>query len=217
MLLIPYGGYANRYPTLTYFLNDLAFSLQKEGYRLVFLNTSGYANQRLGRDYGKVQLADTELFLQQWKKEKNESLPVYLLGHSHGATMVYYYLTHSSSFKAGIAINGASDWLEQAKLKRMTGLPGEMGGSPEEIPEVYVLASPLEQVQKSTSPLLIVSGAQDTQIPAEVNAFPFYKKGRKKRAKIRHLHFEEEGHLIEDPVNRAELREEVLRFLRKYD
>ena len=152
MLLIPYGGYANRYPRMTYFLNELAFSLLKEGYRLFFLNTGGYANQRLGRDYGKVQLVDTELFLQQWKKEKNESLPVYLMGHSHGATMVYYYLTHSSVFKAGIAINGASDWVEQAKLKRMTGLPGEMGGTPEELPVVYAAASPMSGCPKKHSP-----------------------------------------------------------------
>ena len=68
VLLIPYGGYSNRYPQLNYFLNELAFSLLTQGYKLVFLNTRGYANQTLGRDYGKQQLADTELFLEQWKK-----------------------------------------------------------------------------------------------------------------------------------------------------
>lgn len=216
LFILPYGGYKDRYPQLTYFLNELAFSLVQEGYRLVFLNTNGYANKRLGKDYGRAQLADTELFLDQWKDQKGLNLPVYLLGHSHGATLVYYYLTHSNRFRAGIAINGASDWIKQAELNRMTGLPGEMGGTPEEVPEVYRAASPDLNIEKKMPPLLLVSGAQDRQIPAEINALAFYKKARKKRAKVRQLHFEEEGHLIKKQKNKDNLREEVLRLLKKY-
>jgi dipeptidyl aminopeptidase/acylaminoacyl peptidase len=216
LFILPYGGYKDRYPQLTYFLNELAFSLVQEGYRLVFLNTNGYANKRLGKDYGRAQLADTELFLDQWKDQKGLNLPVYLLGHSHGATLVYYYLTHSNRFRAGIAINGASDWIKQAELNRMTGLPREMGGTPEEVPEVYRAASPDLNIEKKMPPLLLVSGAQDRQIPAEINALAFYKKARKKRAKVRQLHFEEEGHLIKKQKNKDNLREEVLRLLKKY-
>ena len=216
LLILPYGGYKDRYPQLTYFLNELAFSLVQEGYRLVFLNTDGYANKRLGKDYGRAQLDDTERFLDQWKNQKGMELPVYLLGHSHGATLVYYYLTHSNRFRAGIAINGASHWIEQAELKRMTGLPGEMGGSPEEVPDVYQAASPDLHITKKMPPLLLVSGAQDGQIPADINALSFYKKARKKRAKVRQLHFEDEGHLIAKQKNKENLREEVLRLLQKY-
>jgi len=217
LIVLPYGGYNNRYPQLDYFLNQLAFPLLDRGYVLAFLNTRGFANQRLGEGYGAVQLQDTELFLDFWQVQTGESAtPIFLLGHSHGATMVYYYLTHSERFTGGIAINGASDWAGQAQLKRMTGLPGEMGGSPEEVPDLYQAASPLEQISKKMPPVLVVSGALDTQIPAELNAFPFYKKARKNRVKAKHLHFENQGHLIESKDAFAKLKEEVEKFLNKY-
>lgn len=217
LIVLPYGGYANRYPKLDYFLNQLAFPLLDKGYALAFLNTRGYANQRLGKGYGAVQLEDTELFLDFWQTQTAQTgKPVFLLGHSHGATMVYYYLTHSDRFTGGIAINGASDWVGQAQLKRMTGLPGEMGGTPEEVPELYQAASPMEQISKKMPPILVVSGALDTQIPAEINALPFYKKARKNRVTAKQLQFIDQGHLISSQAAFAKLKEEVQKFLNKH-
>jgi dipeptidyl aminopeptidase/acylaminoacyl peptidase len=217
LIILPYGGYSNRYPKLDYFLNQLAFPLLDQGFVLAFLNTRGYANQKLGKNYGVVQLEDTELFLDFWQAQPGQAgKPVFLLGHSHGATMVYYYLTHSQRFAGGIAINGASDWIGQARLQRMTGLPGEMGGTPEQDAALYQEASPLEQIAKNMPPVLIVSGALDTQIPAGINALAFYKKARKKRVKARQLHFADQGHLILGKAAMAELQEEVKKFLKKY-
>lgn len=129
LILLSYGRYSDTYPDMNYFMNEIFFQFINKGFALAFVNTSGYANQRLGDEYGKRQLMDTHLFLEKLLKEYAiDKHRIYAAGHSHGATMVYYYLTHSKLFKAGIAINGAADWIKQAKLKAMTGLPWEMGG-----------------------------------------------------------------------------------------
>lgn len=216
-LLMNYGGYGDRYPDMGYFLNQLVFPLLEEGLGVMLLNTRGVNSERLGQGYGAYQLEDTKAFINQFDGkipvDFNRLIPV---GHSHGATMVYYYMTHSDLFPGGIAINGAADWIEQAKLQRMTGLPGEMGGTPEEKPELYHPASPLEQINGQLNPMLIFSGGKDTQIPYHINALPFAKKAKNMGLDLSYIHFEYQGHLIEDEKNLVRMRDEIRKFLSRW-
>ena len=135
------------------------------------------------------------------------------VGHSHGATMVNYYLTHSNKFTGGISVNGASDWIAQAKLETMTGLPGEMGGTPDNISEKYKAFSPIENMTSSMKPLLIVSGVKDSQIPVDINSDAFYKKGLEINLPVQFIQFTDEGHLILKTKNRLIFEKKVLSFL----
>ncbi|KOF03713.1 hypothetical protein OB69_05340 [Roseivirga seohaensis subsp. aquiponti] len=213
-ILMNYGGYANKYPDWSYFLNQLIFPMLDEGFGVVLLNTRGVNSERLGEGYGQYQLEDTEHFIDQFKGEIpvdfDRLIPV---GHSHGATMVYYYLTHSKSFVSGIAINGAADWVEQAKLERMTGLPGEMGGKPDELPKLYQKFSPIENISSDLNPMLIFSGGQDEQIPYNINSKAFAEKALELEVDVEYIHFEDQGHIFEDPAIIEQMRKKLRDFL----
>lgn len=216
-LLMNYGGYRDKYPDMSYFLNQLVFPMLKEGFGIVLLNTRGVNSERLGEGYGQFQMEDTEAFIEQM----NGKIPVDFerlipVGHSHGATMVYYYLTHSNQFSGGIAINGAADWIEQAKLERMTGLPGEMGGTPSEKVELYKQASPLEQIDHVVSPMLVFSGGKDTQIPYQINSQLFATKAKDLSLKLEYIHFDDQGHLIEGADNLQLMSREIREFLTQW-
>ncbi|MGI8554943.1 MAG: S9 family peptidase, partial [Pyrinomonadaceae bacterium] len=106
LLIVPYGGYSDTYPDLSYFLYSRLFKYLDEGFIIAFPNTRGIDSERQTKDYGKLQLEDTEKFINEIsEKYRINNKRIFALGHSHGATMVYYYLTHSDIFAGGIAIN----------------------------------------------------------------------------------------------------------------
>ena len=213
LIILPYGAYIDEYPNFSYFLYEKLFTYLEKNYIIAFINTRGYAIEKRKKNYGKLQLEDTELFIENAIKDfKIDSSKVVVMGHSHGAAMVYYYLTHSNMFAGGIAINGAADWIEQAKLKNMVGLPGEMGGTPEELPESYAKASPIENIHKLNSNLLIVTGELDTQIPANINGQSFFYKAKSQN---KNVNFINEGHMIESIENRKEFWKSIDKFLKE--
>ncbi|GAB2982720.1 hypothetical protein GCM10027049_19340 [Mucilaginibacter puniceus] len=217
VLLVPYGSYTNAYPTLDYFLNEVVFNYLKKGYIVIFPNTRGISSETQKDEYGKIQLEDTHLFIDQVKQELNVDMGhLWVIGHSHGATMVFYYLTHSDLFRGGIAINGAADWIKQAALKSMTGLPGGMGGSPEQFSDKYRAYSPLENIADLKKPILIFAGKKDTQIIYDINAVAFHELAIKNQKNTRLILFDNEGHLIQDPKNRKVFQKEVDDFLNNY-
>jgi len=216
LVVIPYGGYVNEFPKGEYFLTQGIQVLAAKGYAVVLPNTRGISNDsQPDKRYGEPQLADTHLLLdaliQDGLVDPNR---VATMGHSHGGAMVYYYLTHSDRFCAGIAVNGAADWVFQAKLRRMSGLPGGMGGMPKELPEKYQEFSPLLNANAVKSPLLAVAGKHDTQIlPQNALVMVDTLKALGKQAEL--LYFEDEGHLIAKPENQELFWQRVLDFLAK--
>lgn len=215
VILMVYGGYSDTFPEMSYFMNTIFFKYVEQGIALAFVNTRGYANNRVGDKYGKFQLEDTDLFVEELVKAHPISKDrIFLAGHSHGATMVFYYLTHSDRYAGGIAINGAADWIEQAKLKRMTGLPGEMGGAPDSLASKYIAYSPLENISKNMAPILMVAGHKDGQIPWEINSGAFHQKANEMGIKNELIQFEDEGHLIEKIKNINLLEHYISVFLK---
>jgi dipeptidyl aminopeptidase/acylaminoacyl peptidase len=215
LVVMVYGCYSDQYPSPNYFLNDAIFKLLDKGYAIARLNTRGICENRMFDGYGKIQLEDTELFLNEVSKQfKIDTNKIIAAGHSHGGTMVYYYLTHSNKFAAGLAFNGAADWIKQANLSSITGLPGEMGGKPYEFPEKYKEYSPIENIHPKMKPMFIVAGGKDKQIPASFNAQQFKNEAEKRKAKVDYLYFEQEGHLIMDHYNRKILFTQLFNFLK---
>jgi dipeptidyl aminopeptidase/acylaminoacyl peptidase len=216
MVVIPYGSYVNEFPKAEYFLTYGVHALVASGFVVARPNTRGIAStQQSDGRYGEVQLEDTvSLIGSLVAAGLVDDVRVALLGHSHGATMVYYYLSHSDRFAGGIAVNGAADWELQAGLARMAGLPAGMGGTPEELPEKYREFSPLANARTVTAPILAVSGSLDTQVP-EINSASMVDTLRAVGKEIRWLSFPDEGHLIENPENVRRFWDEALSFLRQ--
>ncbi|MCC9167889.1 S9 family peptidase [Pontibacter harenae] len=211
LLVIPYGGYDNSYPDLGYFLNEVVFDYLNQGYIIAFPNTRGIGYERQTDNYGRLQLEDTEKYIHELGKTHSiDQSRIIALGHSHGATMVYYY---SSLFSGGVAINGAADWIKQAERKSMAGLPFGMGGMPAELEAKYEQFSPYENIERLKAPLLIIAGKEDTQIPYDLNALAFYKKAKESGKQVKLIVFDDEGHLIDLFTNKQVLKQEIKAFI----
>lgn len=203
LVVVPYGGYRNRFPRSDYFLERGFISLLARGYAVVLPNTRGTATDHRDQGrYGAPQLEDTERLIDALSRDGFiDRGRVAVMGHSHGGSMVYYYLTHSSAFCAGIAVSGRADWVLQAHHGDGL-LPDILGGLPEVRPEVYAAFSPAANARRASAPLLAVAGMHDTQIlPANVSIMADSMRAAGKR--IETLVFDDEGHVLEQERNIA--------------
>lgn len=171
----PFGstGHAFRYDLLL---------LASQGYGVVFANFRGSAGygERFARsimgDWGgrgypdhmataeaaiAKQLADPERF-GVW-------------GASHGGFATCWIVTHTDRFKAAVAEAAVTDF---ATLYYRTDAPAsfarDLGGRPDEIPDVYRARSPLTYARQCRTPTLFVHGENDLRCPIS-EAEQFYR------------------------------------------
>ncbi len=217
LILMPYSNaYLNRFPKMDYFLEKGVLLLTSKGYAVAFANNSGGTNrQRIDKEYGPLEMRDALSFMDAvGDHSRVDTSQVALIGHSHGATMVSYFVSHSDRFDVAIGINGAYDWIRQANeyTGRMYGFPYGMGGMPNELPGKYKSYSPMENVNQISTPMLLVAGENDGQIPP-AHAEEVHKKLEDAGKTSELLYFEDEGHLIEKEENQREFWERVLKFI----
>jgi dipeptidyl aminopeptidase/acylaminoacyl peptidase len=214
LVVMPYGGYRNQFPRSEYFLDEGIMPLLSAGYAVVRPNTRGTASDHRDQGrYGQVQLQDTNLLLDALvTKGLVDRRRIAVIGHSHGGAMAYYYLTHSSRFCAVVGVNGRADWVLQANYPGDGLLPGILGGTPTELPDVYRKFSPTANARSVTTPLLSVAGQRDTQILPEnvqIIADSMHIAGKP----VETLTFPDEGHLILKPENVRKFWERTMDFL----
>lgn len=87
-----------------------------------------------------------------------------------------------------------------------------MGGTPAQLPDLYVDASPLAFVNERSAPFFIVQGDQDNLV-ATSQAQNLYLTLRLMNVEARMLRFPNEGHAILQPANRAVFANQALEFL----
>lgn len=128
-----------------------------------------------------------------------------LQGCSWGGIQTNYLVTHTNLFAAAVSSSGFSDWVSHYGT---LGEPGplsafgdatyeggqtRMGVNLWENPEAYVKSSPIFQVDKTTTPLLIMQGKKDTGCPFS-NTLEFYLGLRRLGKKAWMLAYPEGGH-----------------------
>ncbi|MFW6079035.1 MAG: alpha/beta hydrolase family protein, partial [Gemmatimonadota bacterium] len=213
LVVIPYGGYTAGFPESEYFLDLGVLPLVSRGWAVVRPNTRGRAGDTspVGR-YGEIQLVDTHALVDDLAAAGIvDPARVAVIGHSHGGSMAHYYLTHSDRFCAVTAINGRADWIAQAEHGDGY-LVNAMGGSPDELPDLYAAASPVANVDAVTAPLLAIAGRRDTQIPAW-NAESMVSSLTERGHSAELLVFEEEGHLFANAENRRRIWDRIFALL----
>jgi dipeptidyl aminopeptidase/acylaminoacyl peptidase len=140
-------------------------------------------------------------------------------GGSHGGTMVAYMVTkYPALFAAAIEMFGVVD---RAVFNERTNRPSairwqmKMGGSPSEKPEVYRKANALLDVDKIRTPLLVLHGENDPQVPPIESAL-FVKALREHHKVVYYYTYPNELHGFTQREHRLDAWNKELTFLAKY-
>lgn len=140
-------------------------------------------------------------------------------GGSHGGTMVAYAVTkYPDLFQAAIELYGVVDratFVERTNRNSAIRWMMKMGGTPEEKPQVYRKADVLLDIAKIKTPLLIMHGEADPQVPPYESAQ--FVRALKQQGKV-HYYFTYpgEGHGFTQRDHRLDAWRKQLAFLEKY-
>ncbi|KPV73820.1 uncharacterized protein RHOBADRAFT_54417 [Rhodotorula graminis WP1] len=162
--------------------------------------STGYGKEfreRLAGQWGVVDVKDTIACVEHLIKEgKVDKDKVAITGGSAGGFTVLGSLANSKVFTAGTSYFGVADIkmlcddthkFESHYLFRL------VGGTPEEIPDVYKERSPLYKASQITAPLLLLQGTADKIVPPE-QAEVMLERVRASGGKVELVLFEGEGH-----------------------
>ena len=140
-------------------------------------------------------------------------------GGSHGGTMVAYMVTkYPTLFAAAIEMFGVVD---RAVFNERTNRPSairwqmKMGGPPSEKPDVYRKANALLDVDKIRTPLLVLHGENDPQVPPIESAL-FVKALREHHKVVYYFTYPNELHGFIQRDHRLDAWNKELTFLAKY-
>jgi dipeptidyl aminopeptidase/acylaminoacyl peptidase len=140
-------------------------------------------------------------------------------GGSHGGTMVAYAITkHPDLFKVALELYGVVDratYNERTNRNAAVRWMMKMGGTPEEKPEVYRRANALADVAKIVTPVLVMHGEEDPQVPPYESAQ--FVAALKKHGKVHsYVTYPKEGHGFSQRDHRLDAWSKQLAFLKKY-
>lgn len=140
-------------------------------------------------------------------------------GGSHGGTMTAYAVTkYPDLFAAAIEMFGVVDratFVERTNRNSAVRWMMKMGGSPTEKPEVYGRANSLAKVNKIITPLLILHGENDPQVPPYESA-QFVKALHDQHKVYYYFTYPNELHGFSQREHRLDSWRKQLAFLQKY-
>lgn len=140
-------------------------------------------------------------------------------GGSHGGTMVAYAVTkYPDLFAAAIELYGVVDrasYNERTNRNAAIRWAMKMGGTPEEKPEVYRKADALLQIDKIKTPLLIMHGENDPQVPPYESA-QFARALKAAGKTYYYFTYPNELHGFSQREHRLDAWRRELAFLEKY-
>lgn len=140
-------------------------------------------------------------------------------GGSHGGTMVGYAVTkYPDLFACAIELYGVVDratFNERTNRNSAVRWMMKMGGTPEEKPAVYRKANTLAEVDKIRTPLLIMHGENDPQVPPYESAQ--FVRALKEHGKVYYYFtYPNELHGFSQREHRLDAWRRQLAFLEKY-
>jgi dipeptidyl aminopeptidase/acylaminoacyl peptidase len=140
-------------------------------------------------------------------------------GGSHGGTMTAYAVTkYPDLFCVALELFGVTDrasYIERTNRGSAIRWMMKMGGTPDEKPEVYRKANILLDVAKIQTPLLILHGEEDPQVPPYESA-QFVQALKKHGKTFVYFTYPGEPHGFRKRENRLDAWTKELGFLRKY-
>lgn len=175
----------------------------EKGFAFLSINYQGSVT--FGRDfqnsiYGRLGELEVEdmVAARQWLIDNGISHPdqIFPSGGSYGGYLTLMALGKEPDLWAGgLAFVAVADWVIQYEDTAETLRAYQvslLGGTPDEVPEVYAKSSPITYAEHVNAPVLILQGKNDTRTPARPVAM--YAEKLEALGKQIELHWFETGH-----------------------
>lgn len=139
-----------------------------------------------------------------------------LAGWSYGGYMSMWGETQTNRFKAIVAGAGLVNWQSyygQNKIDQWM-IPF-FGASVYDDPAVYAKSSPITYIKQSKTPVLILSGERDEEVPA-AQSFEFYHAMQTLGVPSRLVVYADEGHGVRQPAHVRDIMSRMIEWFGKY-
>ena len=160
------------------------------------------------RNFGELELRDLEDGL-SWLKSQPyvDGSRIGLWGWSYGGFMTSYALTHSQSFKIGIAGGTVSDWRNYDSIYTERYM-----GTPQDNPEGYRKSSPVTSAKNLHGKLLLIHGAIDDNVHM-ANTIQFVYELQKAGKQFELMLYPKSRHGVTDPTLLTHMRQMMTDFI----
>ena len=162
----------------------------------------------LYKNFGELELRDLEDGV-AWLKSQPyvDGARIGINGWSYGGFMTAYALTHSTSFKIGIAGGSVTDWRDYDTIYTERYM-----GTPQNNPEGYVKSSPVHAAKNLHGKLLLIHGTMDDNVHMQ-NTIQFVYELQKAGKPFELMLYPKSRHGVVDPLLVKHMRELMTRFI----
>jgi dipeptidyl aminopeptidase/acylaminoacyl peptidase len=215
----PEGQDTFRFDAWAQYLAQAGYVVLQPNYR----GSSGYGEKFRNlnvEDSGGAEMDDVAAGAEYLIKEGlADRKAIAIGGGSHGGTMVGYAVTkYPDLFACAIELYGVVDratFNERTNRNSAIRWMMKMGGSAEEKPEVYRKANTLADVAKIKTPLLVMHGENDPQVPPYESA-QFVRALKEHGKVVYYFTYANELHGFSQREHRLDAWRRQLAFLEKY-
>jgi dipeptidyl-peptidase 4 len=160
------------------------------------------------KNFGELELRDLEDGL-TWLKSQPyvDDSRIGIWGWSYGGFMTSYALTHSTSFKIGIAGGTVADWRDYDSIYTERYM-----GTPQHNPEGYKKSAPTNAAKNLHGKLLLIHGAIDDNVHMQ-NTVQFVYELQKAGKQFQLMIYPKSRHGVTDPLLLKHLRQMMLDFI----
>ena len=160
------------------------------------------------KNFGELELRDLEDGL-TWLKSQPyvDGSRIGLWGWSYGGFMTSYALTHSQSFKLGIAGGTVSDWRNYDSIYTERYMQ-----TPQDNPEGYLKSSPRWAAKDLHGKLLLIHGAIDDNVHM-ANTMQFVYELQKAGKQFQLMLYPKSRHGVTDPLLVKQMRQMMTDFI----
>jgi len=160
------------------------------------------------KNFGELELRDIEDGL-TWLKGQAyvDGSRIGIWGWSYGGFMTSYALTHSTSFKIGIAGGTVADWRDYDSIYTERYM-----GTPQNNPEGYKKSSPVNAAKNLHGKLLLIHGAIDDNVHMQ-NTIQFVYELQKAGKQFELMLYPKSRHGVTDPLLLKHMRQMMTDFI----
>jgi dipeptidyl-peptidase-4 len=160
------------------------------------------------RNFGELELRDLEDGL-TWLKSQPyvDGSRIGLWGWSYGGFMTSYALTHSQSFKIGIAGGTVADWRDYDSIYTERYMQ-----TPQDNPEGYQKSAPAKAAKDLHGKLLLIHGAIDDNVHMQ-NTMQFVYELQKAGKQFQLMLYPKSRHAVSDPLLVKHMRQMMTDFI----